>query len=70
MTAFPHLLSPVVTDPKEGAGCLNWDRGRDGKTAIAKMSKMASQHRGYNGRVKEALARARVSRTVQDWFDG
>ncbi|AJE45133.1 DNA translocase FtsK [Celeribacter indicus] len=67
---IPHLLSPVVTDPKKAVVALKWvvaemeDRYR-------KMSKMGVRNiDGYNGRVKEALSRGEMfSRTVQTGFD-
>ncbi|WP_460273115.1 DNA translocase FtsK [Celeribacter sp. ULVN23_4] len=67
---IPHLLSPVVTDPKKAVVALKWvvaemeDRYR-------KMSKMGVRNiDGYNGRVKEALSKGELfSRTVQTGFD-
>ncbi|MCA0041914.1 DNA translocase FtsK [Celeribacter litoreus] len=67
---IPHLLSPVVTDPKKAVVALKWvvaemeDRYR-------KMSKMGVRNiDGYNGRVKDALSKGEMfSRTVQTGFD-
>ena len=67
---IPHLLSPVVTDPKKAVVALKWvvaemeDRYR-------KMSKMGVRNiDGYNGRVQEALSKGEMfSRTVQTGFD-
>ncbi len=67
---IPHLLSPVVTDPKKAVVALKWvvaemeDRYR-------KMSKMGVRNiDGYNGRVKDALSKGELfSRTVQTGFD-
>ncbi|MGR3462321.1 MAG: DNA translocase FtsK 4TM domain-containing protein [Roseovarius sp.] len=67
---IPHLLSPVVTDPKKAVVALKWvvaemeDRYR-------KMSKMGVRNiDGYNGRVEEALRKGEMfSRTVQTGFD-
>ena len=67
---IPHLLSPVVTDPKKAVVALKWvvaemeDRYR-------KMSKMGVRNiDGYNGRVAEALNKGEMfSRTVQTGFD-
>jgi S-DNA-T family DNA segregation ATPase FtsK/SpoIIIE len=67
---IPHLLSPVVTDPKKAVVALKWvvaemeDRYR-------KMSKMGVRNiDGYNMRVKDALARGEAfTRTVQTGFD-
>ena len=67
---IPHLLSPVVTDPKKAVVALKWvvaemeDRYR-------KMSKMGVRNiDGYNGRVADALSKGEMfSRTVQTGFD-
>lgn len=67
---IPHLLSPVVTDPKKAVVALKWvvsemeDRYR-------KMSKMGVRNiEGYNGRVREALAKNEMfKRTFQTGFD-
>ena len=67
---IPHLLSPVVTDPKKAVVALKWvvaemeDRYR-------KMSKMGVRNiDGYNSRVADALAKGEMfSRTVQTGFD-
>ncbi|MBC6442662.1 MAG: DNA translocase FtsK 4TM domain-containing protein [Rhodobacteraceae bacterium] len=67
---IPHLLSPVVTDPKKAVTALKWvvsemeDRYR-------KMSKMGVRNiRGYNDRVDATLAKGEdFTRTVQTGFD-
>ncbi|SEH97995.1 DNA translocase FtsK [Paracoccus alkenifer] len=67
---IPHLLSPVVTDPKKAVVALKWvvsemeDRYR-------KMSKMGVRNiEGYNGRVREALDKGELfRRTMQTGFD-
>ncbi|MCW1920468.1 DNA translocase FtsK 4TM domain-containing protein [Rhodobacter sp. KR11] len=67
---IPHLLSPVVTDPKKAVVALKWvvsemeDRYR-------KMSKMGVRNiEGYNGRVREALSKGEMfKRTIQTGFD-
>jgi S-DNA-T family DNA segregation ATPase FtsK/SpoIIIE len=67
---IPHLLSPVVTDPKKAVVALKWvvaemeDRYR-------KMSKTGVRNiEGYNGRVREALAKNEMfKRTIQTGFD-
>jgi S-DNA-T family DNA segregation ATPase FtsK/SpoIIIE len=67
---IPHLLSPVVTDPKKAVVALKWvvaemeDRYR-------RMSKMGVRNiDGFNGRVHEALSKGELfSRTVQTGFD-
>ncbi len=67
---IPHLLSPVVTDPKKAVVALKWvvsemeDRYR-------KMSKMGVRNiEGYNTRVHEALDKGDMfRRTMQTGFD-
>ncbi len=67
---IPHLLSPVVTDPKKAVVALKWTVG-EMEERYRKMSKMGVRNiDGYNGRVKDALARGEMfSRTVQTGFD-
>ncbi len=67
---IPHLLSPVVTDPKKAVVALKWVVG-EMEERYRKMSKMGVRNiDGYNGRVKDALAKDKnFSRTVQTGFD-
>jgi DNA segregation ATPase FtsK/SpoIIIE, S-DNA-T family len=67
---IPHLLSPVVTDPKKAVVALKWVVG-EMEERYRKMSKMGVRNiDGYNGRVKEALSKGEMfSRTVQTGFD-
>ncbi|MEX0303861.1 MAG: DNA translocase FtsK, partial [Leisingera sp.] len=67
---IPHLLSPVVTDPKKAVVALKWVVG-EMEDRYRKMSKMGVRNiAGYNGRVKEALDKGEMfSRTVQTGFD-
>jgi S-DNA-T family DNA segregation ATPase FtsK/SpoIIIE len=67
---IPHLLSPVVTDPKKALVALKWTVG-EMEDRYRKMSKMGVRNiEGYNGRVKEALEKGEMfSRTVQTGFD-
>ncbi len=67
---IPHLLSPVVTDPKKAVVALKWVVG-EMEERYRKMSKMGVRNiDGYNGRVKDALAKdEQFSRTVQTGFD-
>ena len=67
---IPHLLSPVVTDPKKAVVALKWVVG-EMEDRYRKMSKMGVRNiEGYNGRVREALAKGEMfSRTVQTGFD-
>ncbi len=67
---IPHLLSPVVTDPKKAVVALKWVVG-EMEERYRKMSKMGVRNiEGYNGRVKDALDKGEMfSRTVQTGFD-
>ena len=67
---IPHLLSPVVTDPKKAVVALKWTVG-EMEERYRKMSKMGVRNiEGYNGRVRDALAKGEMfSRTVQTGFD-
>ncbi len=67
---IPHLLSPVVTDPKKAVVALKWVVG-EMEERYRKMSKMGVRNiDGYNGRVKDALDKDELfSRTVQTGFD-
>ncbi|QFT58515.1 DNA translocase FtsK [Sulfitobacter sp. THAF37] len=67
---IPHLLSPVVTDPKKAVVALKWTVG-EMEERYRKMSKMGVRNiEGYNGRVRDALAKGELfSRTVQTGFD-
>ena len=67
---IPHLLSPVVTDPKKAVVALKWVVA-EMEERYRKMSKMGVRNiEGYNGRVKDALAKGEnFKRTVQTGFD-
>ncbi|QJD17172.1 DNA translocase FtsK [Paracoccus sanguinis] len=67
---IPHLLSPVVTDPKKAVVALKWVVS-EMEERYRKMSKMGVRNiEGYNGRVAEALARGEMfRRTMQTGFD-
>ncbi len=67
---IPHLLSPVVTDPKKAVVALKWTVA-EMEERYRKMSKMGVRNiDGYNGRVEEALAKGEgFTRTVQTGFD-
>ncbi|WP_372839562.1 DNA translocase FtsK [Phaeovulum sp.] len=67
---IPHLLSPVVTDPKKAVVALKWVVG-EMEERYRKMSKTGVRNiEGYNGRVHEALERGEMfRRTVQTGFD-
>ncbi|MEM9395149.1 MAG: DNA translocase FtsK 4TM domain-containing protein [Pseudomonadota bacterium] len=67
---IPHLLSPVVTDPKKAVVALKWVVG-EMEERYRKMSKMGVRNiEGYNGRVRDALDKGEMfTRTVQTGFD-
>ncbi|MCV2876261.1 DNA translocase FtsK 4TM domain-containing protein [Rhodobacteraceae bacterium XHP0102] len=67
---IPHLLSPVVTDPKKAVVALKWVVG-EMEERYRKMSKMGVRNiEGYNGRVRDALSKGEMfKRTVQTGFD-
>jgi S-DNA-T family DNA segregation ATPase FtsK/SpoIIIE len=67
---IPHLLSPVVTDPKKAVVALKWVVG-EMEERYRKMSKMGVRNiEGYNGRVRDALDKGEMfSRTIQTGFD-
>ncbi len=67
---IPHLLSPVVTDPKKAVVALKWVVG-EMEDRYRKMSKMGVRNiDGYNSRVADALGRDEMfERTVQTGFD-
>jgi S-DNA-T family DNA segregation ATPase FtsK/SpoIIIE len=67
---IPHLLSPVVTDPKKAVVALKWVVG-EMEDRYRKMSKMGVRNiDGYNSRVADALSKGEMfSRTMQTGFD-
>ncbi len=67
---IPHLLHPVVTDPKKAVVALKWTvREMEGR--YRSMSKLGVRNiTGYNERVREAMERGeRLERTVHAGFD-
>ena len=67
---IPHLLTPVVTDPKKAVVALKW-AVREMEERYKKMSKLSVRNiDGFNARVAEAAAAGEViTRTVQTGFD-
>ncbi len=67
---IPHLLSPVVTDPKKAVVALKWAVS-EMEERYRKMSKLNVRNiDGFNGRVAEAIAKGEAfTRTVQTGFD-
>ncbi len=67
---IPHLLTPVVTDPKKAVVALKW-AVREMEERYKKMSKLGVRNiDGYNARVAEANAKGeKLSRTVHTGYD-
>ncbi len=67
---IPHLLHPVVTDPKKAVVALKWTV-REMEDRYRRMSKLGVRNiNGYNERVREALEKGeRLERTVHAGFD-
>jgi len=67
---IPHLLTPVVTDPKKAVVALKW-AVREMEDRYKKMSKLGVRNiDGYNARVAEAQKKGEtITRTVQTGFD-
>jgi S-DNA-T family DNA segregation ATPase FtsK/SpoIIIE len=68
---IPHLLAPVVTDPKKAIVALKWTV-REMEDRYRRMSKIGVRNvAGYNDRAREAIAKGEhFVRTVQTGFDG
>jgi S-DNA-T family DNA segregation ATPase FtsK/SpoIIIE len=67
---IPHLLSPVVTDPKKAVVALKWTV-REMESRYRAMSKLGVRNiEGYNARIAEAIKKGEVlKRRVQTGFD-
>jgi S-DNA-T family DNA segregation ATPase FtsK/SpoIIIE len=67
---IPHLLTPVVTDPKKAVVALKW-AVREMEERYKKMSKLGVRNvDGYNARVAEASAKGeKLTRTVHTGYD-
>jgi S-DNA-T family DNA segregation ATPase FtsK/SpoIIIE len=67
---IPHLLAPVVTDPRKAVVALKW-AVREMEERYRKMSKVGVRNiDGYNARMKQAAAKGeQISRTIQTGFD-
>jgi S-DNA-T family DNA segregation ATPase FtsK/SpoIIIE len=67
---IPHLLAPVVTDPKKAIVALKWTV-REMGDRYQRMQKIGVRNvAGYNERAKEAIAKGEhFVRTVQTGFD-
>ncbi|MDX1400296.1 MAG: FtsK/SpoIIIE domain-containing protein, partial [Kiloniellales bacterium] len=67
---IPHLLSPVVTEPKKAVVALKWTV-REMEQRYRAMSRLGVRNlEGYNARIAEAKAKGEVlTRKVQTGFD-
>ncbi|KAB0681455.1 FtsK/SpoIIIE family DNA translocase [Aureimonas leprariae] len=67
---IPHLLAPVVTDPKKAVVALKWTV-REMEDRYRKMSKLGVRNiDGFNQRLQSAMEKGEtISRTVQTGFD-
>ncbi|MBB5753633.1 S-DNA-T family DNA segregation ATPase FtsK/SpoIIIE [Prosthecomicrobium pneumaticum] len=67
---IPHLLTPVVTDPKKAVVALKWTV-REMEDRYRKMSKVGVRNiDGFNTRVTQAAERGEtITRTIQTGFD-
>ncbi|WP_208440193.1 FtsK/SpoIIIE family DNA translocase [Bartonella raoultii] len=67
---IPHLLTPVVTDPKKAVIALKW-AVREMEERYSKMSKLSVRNiDGFNARLKEAKSQGEtMARTIQVGFD-
>jgi S-DNA-T family DNA segregation ATPase FtsK/SpoIIIE len=67
---IPHLLTPVVTDPKKAVVALKW-AVREMEERYKKMSKLGVRNiEGYNVRLAEAKANGeKLTRTVHTGYD-
>jgi S-DNA-T family DNA segregation ATPase FtsK/SpoIIIE len=67
---IPHLLAPVVTDPKKAVVALKW-AVREMETRYRAMSKLGVRNiAGYNARLAEAKRKGEtLTRKVQTGFD-
>jgi S-DNA-T family DNA segregation ATPase FtsK/SpoIIIE len=67
---IPHLLTPVVTDPKKAVVALKW-AVREMEERYKRMAKLGVRNiDGYNARLSEAKAKGEeLTRTVHTGFD-
>ncbi len=67
---IPHLLAPVVTEPKKAVVALKWTV-REMEERYRAMSRLGVRNvEGYNARIREALKKGEVlTRRVQTGFD-
>ncbi len=67
---IPHLLAPVVTEPKKAVVALKWTV-REMEERYRAMSRLGVRNvEGYNGRIEQALKTGEVlTRRIQTGFD-
>src|SRR5690349_13215973 len=67
---IPHLLTPVVTDPKKAVVALKWTV-REMEDRYRKMAKVGVRNiEGFNSRIAQAAQKGEtITRTVQTGFD-
>ncbi len=67
---IPHLLTPVVTDPKKAVVALKWTV-REMEDRYRKMAKVGVRNvEGFNARIAAAAEKGeKIARTVQTGFD-
>ena len=67
---IPHLLAPVVTEPKKAVAALKW-AVQEMENRYRKMSKIKVRNiEGYNSRMAEALKKGeKLTREIQTGFD-
>jgi len=67
---IPHLLAPVVTDPRKAIVALKW-AVREMEDRYRKMSKLGVRNiDGYNAKLRQSQAKGEpMSRTVQTGYD-
>src|SRR5260370_29350659 len=67
---IPHLLSPVVTDPKKAVVALKW-AVREMEERYKKMSKLGVRNiDSYHARLSEARSKGeKLSRTIHNGYD-
>ncbi len=67
---IPHLLAPVVTDPRKAVVALKW-AVREMEDRYKKMSKVGVRNvDGYNQRIEQLIAKGeKLTRTVQTGFN-
>src|SRR5499433_4382727 len=68
--SIPHLLTPVVTDPKKAVVALKW-AVREMEDRYKRMAKLGVRNiDGYNARLAEARQKGEtLSRTVHTGYD-